>query len=325
MMEPVTTIVLDGFDDPRLGRERWNALLRRGKSNVVFLTWEWQRAWWDSFDRTGLMLIVAMREGEPAALAPFFAEEGKIYFVGSGGSDYLDFIGDFTTEGIMEALLSTAMERTSDFSGFLLYHILQHSPSGAVLRRSAFQCTDEPGLPAPALDLNSDTGRAAPQKKSLVRHEKLFQRDANLEVLHLRAAADIEPRLETFFAQHIERWSGTESPSLFRDEAQRRFYRALTMHGTAAGWLRFTELRWKEKPIAFHFGVCYDGTYLWYKPTFDIALARMSPGEVALRRLLLAAIDEGAHTFDFGLGDEPFKRRFATHIQHVRNWTIALR
>ena len=63
-------------------------------------------------------------------------------------------------------------------------------------------------------------------------------------------------------------------------------------------------------------------SYLWYKPSFAIDLAQRSPGEVLLRHLLLAALEEGAHTFDFGLGSEPFKFRFATQANHVKKWGL---
>ena len=36
------------------------------------------------------------------------------------------------------------------------------------------------------------------------------------------------------------------------------------------------------------------------------------------RQLLLAAVEEGARTFDFGLGDEAFKARFANKVHKVR-------
>jgi CelD/BcsL family acetyltransferase involved in cellulose biosynthesis len=61
---------------------------------------------------------------------------------------------------------------------------------------------------------------------------------------------------------------------------------------------------------------------MWYKPSFAIELARFSPGEVLLRQLLLRAIEEGLAIFDFGLGEEPFKARFATHSRQVRNWGL---
>ncbi len=41
-----------------------------------------------------------------------------------------------------------------------------------------------------------------------------------------------------------------------------------------------------------------------------------------LRRLLLSAIDEQATTFDFGIGNEAFKQRFATAIPLVKTWGL---
>lgn len=326
MSAGMTTCRLSGFDDPRLGRKGWNALLPRGPSNVVFLTWEWQRAWWDSFERSGLLLVMAERDGEPVALAPFFAEDGWIYFVGSGGSDYLDFVGDVSDGRVFDAVIATAMQEVPAFRGLLLYHVPEQSETGARLRESASRLnltlSNEIGMMAPILNLNSEVAQAAPQKKSLVRHEKFFRRDGRMEVIDLRTAEQVVPRLDAFFSQHIQRWSETPFPSLFRDESQKRFYRELTNRGAAAGWLRFAELKWNDTPVAFHFGSSYAGTYLWYKPSFEIALARHSPGEVLLRQLLLAALDEGAHTFDFGLGDEPFKKRFATQTNRVQNFTL---
>jgi CelD/BcsL family acetyltransferase involved in cellulose biosynthesis len=96
----------------------------------------------------------------------------------------------------------------------------------------------------------------------------------------------------------------------------------VTQTASDSGWLRFTRIDWNGKAIAFHFGFSYGGVYLWYKPSFDISLARRSPGEVLLRQLFLAAASEGAHTFDFGLGDEAFKDRFATRRDRVHTWAL---
>ena len=74
------------------------------------------------------------------------------------------------------------------------------------------------------------------------------------------------------------------------------------IEASEAGWLRFTWIEWQDRMIAAHFGFHWQHT--WYKPSFTIDLAQRSPGEVLLRRLLLAAIREGADAFDFGLGDE---------------------
>jgi len=99
-------------------------------------------------------------------------------------------------------------------------------------------------------------------------------------------------------------------------------YQNLSKIASKTDWIRFTRILWQDHPISFHFGFNYKGSYMWYKPTFDIDLARHSPGEVLLRQLLLQAQKENAHTFDFGLGDEPFKRRFATCTHMVKTWGL---
>ena len=326
-LNDLTVHVLEGFDDPLVSPERWTAALRRGSTDVVFLTWHWQRAWRETFARGTLLLIAVEREGEIVALAPLFTDEGVIYFGGSGGSDYLDFIGDVTEPDVLDLILQTARESVPGFLGFRFYHVPDESRTGALLRTAAARlslaCFDEGELAAPALDFTvRKNGSRVTEKNSLLRHEKFFRREGSLEVLHLQDGKRIQPHLKEFFEQHIDRWKATASPSLFQDQAKQDFYEKLTAVAADTGWLRFTRLDWNGRPIAFHFGSCYRGSYLWYKPSFAIDLARRSPGEVLLRQLLLAAQGEDARAFDFGLGDEAFKLRFANSVRKVRTWGL---
>ena len=48
------------------------------------------------------------KNGKPVLLAPLFADTGMVFFTGSGGSDYLDFIGDISNPGILEGMLLQA-------------------------------------------------------------------------------------------------------------------------------------------------------------------------------------------------------------------------
>lgn len=324
----VTTGLLREFGDPKLNAPAWNGLLRAGATEAVFLTWEWQTAWWECFGRGRLLLTVAERDGQVVALAPLFEDGGMIFFIGSGGSDYLDFIGDIADPAVLDALLVTARDAVPDFLGFRFYHVPDESPTGRLLsgaaNRLGLTIFDEGELPAPVLDLAGDlaVGRAAAGKDSLVRRERWFQREGKLTVEHATDAAPILPQLDAFFDQHTARWATTPYPSLFNDPVQRRFYVRLTELADRTGWLRFTRVTWNGCPIAFHYGFCHANSFLWYKPSFDPALAKRSPGEVLLRHLILTAVDERARTFDFGLGDEAFKRRFATRVATVRTWGL---
>jgi CelD/BcsL family acetyltransferase involved in cellulose biosynthesis len=320
-----TVDVLTAID--HVDRTEWQSVLARGDTNVVFLTSEWQRAWWDAYGRGRLLLVTVRRDGELIALGSLFAEDGFIYFVGSGGSDYLDFIGDISCPQVIDALLLAARSQVEDFIGFRFYLVPARSRTAEFLERAAerlgmYFC-DEGAIEAPFLDLTAPgAAHAAVNKKSLLRHERFFERTERIDVREMCRAEDILPHLDDFFAQHIRRWESTEWPSPFRKERHRKFYRRLVGEASDAGWLRFTRIEWQGRAIAAHFGFCYNGSYLWYKPAFSIDLARHSPGEVLLRRLLLSAIDEKAAIFDFGIGNEAFKQRFATAIPLVKTWGL---
>lgn len=316
------------LDLPTLTAEAWRAAAARGDTWTVFQELQWQRCWWNSYGRGELLVVSAWSGANAVAVASLFVDGGMAFFVGSGGSDYLDFIGDVSEPGVMEAILESVLERVPGLLGFRFYHVPDASRTGSRLREAAtrlgFECIDEGELAAPALDLGSsaEAGRAAARKNSLVRHERAFRRSGALTVRHMSSSAEILPQLDAFFDQHERRWQVTAHSSLFRDAANRAFYRRLAAGAVDEGWLRFTAVMFDDRPIAFHFGFSHRGSYLWYKPSFEIDLARWSPGEVLLRQLLLAAMHEEARVFDFGLGDEAFKQRFANRVPLVRTWGL---
>jgi CelD/BcsL family acetyltransferase involved in cellulose biosynthesis len=324
----ITTRLLNGFDDATFGRAEWQELLRGSDIDHVFLTWEWNQAWWKAFGRGTLLLVVAAEAGRVRALAPLYADGGMVFVLGSGLSDYLDLVGTTSSLPLVEALLTVAMQAAPDFVGFRFYHLLEHSPTTKTLAEAAprlgLDIVDEGELVAPALSVAADPDRVRglAAKSSLRRRERGFERESPLHVIHARSASDVEPHLDRFFDQHIARRAATDHPSVFLTWPSRDFYRCLIRNADRPGWVRFTRVLWKDSTIAHHLGFCYRGWYAWHKPTFDVTLARKSPGEVLLRHLLLAAVDEGATVFDFGLGDEAFKMRFADHVNTVRTWGL---
>jgi CelD/BcsL family acetyltransferase involved in cellulose biosynthesis len=320
--------LLTGFDDPLMSPGHWNALVRSGPSDVIFLTYQYQKAWWQTFGRGQLLLTAALKGGEVIAIAPLFADGNMIFFVGSGGSDYLDFIGDLSKPELLEGLLLAAASEVDGFLGYRFYHVPERSISQVLLHsftgKQPLDFYQEETWPCPLMDLRTYPLHAqeAMQKKSLLRHQGWFERSALIESSHLTDGRQILHYLDDFFDQHIRRWAVTEFPSLFHDEKQRAFYRTLTKEMAETGWLCFTKIGWQGQTIAYHFGFFYQGSFLWYKPTFEIELSKHGPGEVLIRQLLLYAIEQEAHTFDFGMGDEAFKKRFATDTLFVR--TIGL-
>jgi CelD/BcsL family acetyltransferase involved in cellulose biosynthesis len=326
MDSQIVAEVLTGFDDPALVPRVWTALLERGPTNAVNLTWHWQRCWWEAFGHGQLLLIAARRRCEIVAVAPLFADSGMVFNICP--EDHLDFVGDVSDPAVLDAILTTARNCVDGFLGFRFYFIPDRSTTRPRLeqaaRRLGLLIHREATLASPWVDLKACRAGAeeCTRKASLLRHERFFFREGGMQVDHWCEAGDVAPCLDDFFEQHVARRAATPHPSLFCEQRQRAYYRHLTREAASQGWLRFTRLSWRGQAIAYHFGLSYQGRYLWGIPSFDIRLSRHSPGEVLLRQVLLQAIAEGATQFDFGPGDEAYKHRFANSVTHLETWGL---
>ncbi len=154
------------------------------------------------------------------------------------------------------------------------------------------------------------------------RHAGFFKKSGDLRFHRCATETEILGYLEEFFEQHRTRWARTDSPSQFFDPAQQAFYRDLVREFFAAGWLRFDVVLFNGAPLAFHFGFEHRRRFIWYKPAFDVEFASRSPGEVLLKFLLEDAIEKKLEEFDFTIGSESFKYRFANRTRFVHRLMV---
>ena len=298
-------------------RERWNELAR-GAS--VFQTYEWHEAWWQAFATTEtLHVLVAFHSGEVVGIAPMVSHGGELRFIGTGNhaSDYAQFLA--ADPAALDALLTWIAHNAWRWRHIDLYNIPSQSPQLSAItgvfaaHRLAFDSAPLIDCPTRLLG-DPEADRAATNKKSLKRHFNHFSRSGTLEFRHVEDRAEIAAHLDTFFAQHIARRALTSDPSQFLREEQQRFYRNLA-ETMPLEWLRFAIVTHDERPIAYHFGFEFGRKFVWYKPAFDAELAKESPGEVLLKFLLEYAIGRKLSEFDFTVGSESFKYRFANVIR----------
>jgi CelD/BcsL family acetyltransferase involved in cellulose biosynthesis len=326
-MSRLTVRVFATFDHPAIAPTVWSKLLVEGDTDASCLTWHSLRQWWLDNERpNGLRLILAVQDGHPKAIAPLFIENGMAMNLCPVNG--LDFVGDVSDPMVLDAILSTASNEVADFVGLRLYYVPDVSRTGKLLKMAADRfgcdCFLEDEQASPIIDIQGKTemALACTRKKTLLRRERQLRHEGTLDIHHFCEADDVLPQLDTFFEQHIARWAETTTPSRFRDPAQRDSFRLRTKDLAVAGCLRFSRLDWNGRPIAFHRGTCYKGCYRYGRTTFAPDMAAYSPGSVLMRHLLLAALEEHAHTFDFGIGDEPYKYRYATDVIRLQTWGI---
>jgi len=314
-------------------RDDWNRLLMDSPTNSIFQTYEWHLAWWQVFQANNRLFLVCAKEKDrlmgiaPLAIIP----KGRLRilkFIGTGHSDYCDFIYPQHAPDVFCKMFSFIAEQAAQFDGMALDYIPQISTTVKFLNDVSRQMNFNPHLyskaVAPALLLSGaqENIQNVLNKKSLNRHYKFFAKDHGLEILHLTKEDEIHFYLDGFFTQHIDRRKTVKDISLFTQSRNQEFYRKMLVNLCPEQRVIFTVIKWKGNAIAYHLGFSYNRVFTWYKPSFDMALAKHSPGEVLMKELIEYAQRENFQEFDFTVGSEAFKKRFASTIRQNYSFKI---
>lgn len=323
---------MTSWDDLVPFQEPWNRLVKRSATSTLFQTYEWHQSWWESFGEDyQLRVLLAEENGKLVGVAPLvlcrrtynLLPEVVLSFLGSlnYASDYCDWIVPKERTDVFEAFLSWLTEQSHEWSMLHLHNVPAHSFWSERIQKwwaehnIPFAVVGTIEAPTRLLALEPHSDRKIANKKSLRRHLNYFRRNGTIEFLHLDSLEEIEGWLEHFFAQHIERRALAGDTSMFVDSKQRAFYRTMIRRLLPTGWLRFSVLLFDKKPLAFHCGFEYNRCFLWYKPTFNVAYAQKSPGEVLIKFLLEDAMERELAEFDFTVGTEAFKYRFSNKVR----------
>lgn len=326
---PIRVSIIADFAALEPRRAEWNGLVERSATSTVFQTYEFHASWWKVFG-AGKRLLVLLAEsgGKLVGIAPLmvtehallFGRQRVVQFIGARSFDYADFMVDRSRPDALAALLDRLLDHEDGFSLLSLRDIPGTSPTINELRRHAASRHRHADIrvlyEAPTRLLNDPPAdRKLLNKKSLKRHYNHFRKSGRLEFRHSAGVEEALAWLEILFRQHVGRRARTDSPSLFLDERMRAFYRELVLALEPQGWLLFSVVLFNGEPIATHLGFRYGERIIWYKPAFDMDCAKHSPGEVLIRCLLEYAMDSKAGEFDFTVGEEAFKYRFANHVR----------
>jgi hypothetical protein len=150
-------------------------------------------------------------------------------------------------------------------------------------------------------------------RKKMKEFERICRRDMDFKIELCEKSDDIEIFFGMLTRLHQMRWSGKSES--FLSPKYLDFHRAVIRRLLENNWLRLMIAFDGATPIAAIYCFFYGGTYYYYQSGRDIGYDRFRLGLVLINATFQRAIAEGARTFDFLTGSEPYKFRWADGVR----------
>jgi CelD/BcsL family acetyltransferase involved in cellulose biosynthesis len=309
-------------------RAEWDELLARSEA-TLFQSWEWLHAWWKHLGRGRLWLLALRRGGLLCGLAPLFIDRyggtplRRVAFLGTGSSDYLQFIvaADMGECGAAHLLEFVAANRdrwdVCDWQQIPGSSAMASLPAPVGVQATRFVQETCPYLPLPTTWEEFAGGLGKKLRSNLGYHRRLLEREFEVEWVTARDG-DMKRCMECLFRLHQRRWNRRLLPGAFASGRQRTFHAEAAAGLQERGWLRLHVMRLDGRDEAVLYCFSFRGRGYYYLGGFEPGLARFSLGTVLTARAIEDSIAEGAAEFDFLRGDEPYK--YAWRSQDRQNW-----
>lgn len=336
-------------NDPELCR-RWNAVALQMERPEVFYTPEWALAVQSAYRNslTPLLLLGYEHEELVGVASLAFTQSGKnLSFLAATTADYCDFLSaphlrEQFVDAVFAELCKTPLTpepgapklvATKLPASLELANLPGNSITASVLERKAAQyglhMFARPAYLCAQVRLGAGEARQALKesltgKKKLRRHLRNMEREGPVTFTHLQSAARIQAALPEFAEAHIARFRATGRTSSLATPERRIFLEELARRFDGAGVVTLSQLKIRDRPVAWNFGFQFHKSWFWYQPTFDGRHEDNSPGHCLLSRIVVEACDmDGVELIDLGLGAEGYKERFGNSTQQTLHVTVA--
>ncbi|RMG44727.1 MAG: GNAT family N-acetyltransferase [Acidobacteria bacterium] len=328
---------------PALG-EAWRELEARARTRNIFVSWQFQRTWWEHFHhgKQGRVYLVRGPDGRPVAIVPLYVERRRYRFgtarvlsnVGAGAvvnPDFLDaLVEPDREEEVARALAPHVLaDPTWDFAD-----LNELPPDGSLPRIarvwarrygiffSAERRATCPYVPLPGSFETYLAMRPAKFRHRVRRCRRRIERD--LGVRWREVGPDLEPAHGAAILKdlHQRRMESRGRSGNFSRRAYFDFHRDLIERLADSGGLALFILMSGGRPIATHYGFLHDGVYFGYQMGFAPRYHRYSPGFYMTGVIMEKLIERGYREMNLLRGTDAWKFRWTDRTRHTIRVTL---
>ena len=323
--------IIDNFDSFCQISEEWDNLYISNRNLSIYQSHAWIKSWLEVFINKIKLSIIIVRNSDSKIIliAPLMLQKRKflkffnietVQFIGNNRSDYCDFIYKNLDVNIINKIILHIKNQFSK-SILLLENISEISPLYKILNR-----VDEKKILFELNEFNfldlKNINDIKYKKKNTQNLRRRLERNGELIFISLEEKNDIMKYLDIFFEQHKNKWGVT---SLFNSKKNKKFYKKLVQNLYKDKLIDFKIIKQNKTVVAMHFGFLKNKKFYYYKPAFNIQLSRFSPGNILLQYLIEESINNGDDIFDFGTGNERYKKRYSNNTYLNYSYVFSLK
>ncbi len=291
-------------------RAVWRELLERLPWSTIFMTPEWQEAWWDEFGHNDeLRLVIPGPADAPLGLAPLQLSGGRITFI--GGTDLFDYHDFIALDPAFYFELFDCLE-SEPWNEMELSSVPEWSPTFALLPQAARErgyvvtVEEEDVVPGVTLPESWDAYLAGLRKKD--RHElrRKLRRIEAAGPVRVRLADEATLERDLVLFREVMAESRTEKSDFLSPERE-AFFRRVTARMHEEGHLRLFLLEIGDDSAAAVLSFDYAGRRLLYNSGYRHAYDHLAAGLLLKALCIKDAIENGLSYFDLLRGAEHYK------------------
>jgi CelD/BcsL family acetyltransferase involved in cellulose biosynthesis len=327
---PAETTVLEDTKEFAALEEEWEDLYQDAPLATPFQSWAWLYSWWEFYgEGYELRLVTVRNEGVLVGIVPLMLKRrwgfGRLLFVGTGITDYLDMLARRGWEGYVSQAAREALWRMG------YWHVAElHELRPAAAAWGVFDGWDGPRTRmhqtnCPVIDVKPWDELLMSLSKNHRSTTRRAIRRAEADGLRCEPAGpeDAQQAAERWMALHREAWRGREIAPEHLTARFRSHLEAAVRRMTSRGLGRISEF-WRDgEVIASHFllfGRDFVGEHLF--GASQEALERYQISSLYIRDGLDVALERNSVHLDLLRGEEPYKLRWASRV--VANHRVVL-
>lgn len=307
----------------------WNQVLTDSNVAYPFLTYEWVSSWWTSFySHRRQPLILLAKNGDraiPYGIAPLMLTHGKLFkiieFMGTGISDYLDFILREKSEETIASFIKYLNDNKQLWDLISLRDILSNSGNIKWLVKAAHnlglnirieRATSSPYLP---ISENWDQfleSKSSNFRYSLKRNEKRAAvLQSKLRIIPYSGVIN-EKILDDIVRVEKNSWKIKKGAFKIQDNQQKDFFRNIIKKFSNAGWLHIWMAYLDEKPVAYQMNFDFNDKIWFYNGAYIHSVEKQNIGSLLTQYAIKNAFFAKKKEYDFLRGDEHYKSRWTS-------------